>query len=59
MGDHIVAVGFVMSFSPYQFELFLALAFLAVKIFHEIQIHKFNSNSKSFKTRIFYFIYSL
>jgi hypothetical protein len=34
MGDHIVAVGFVMCFSPYQFELILALVFLAAKIFH-------------------------
>jgi hypothetical protein len=52
MGDHIVAVGFAISFSPYQFELVLALAFLAAKIFHEIQLHKFNAASKEFKTRI-------
>lgn len=51
MGDHIVAVGFVICFSPYQFELVLALAFLAAKIFHEIQIHKFNAPTKEFKTR--------
>jgi hypothetical protein len=52
MGDHLVAVGFVMCFSPYQFELILALVFLAARIFHEIKLHKFNSNSKEFKTRI-------
>lgn len=34
MGDHLVSVGFVICFSPYQFELVLALFFLAAKITH-------------------------
>ena len=45
-----MAVGFAMVFSPYQFELVLALAFLACKIVGEIKQHKLNSTSKDFKT---------
>lgn len=45
-----MAVGFVMVFSPYQFELILALAFLVCKVIGEIKQHKLNSSSKDLKT---------
>lgn len=45
-----MAVGFAMIFSPYQFELVLALAFLVCKAVSEIKQHKLNSTSKDFKT---------
>lgn len=50
LGDHVVAIGFVMTFSPFQFELILALTYLIVKVVYEIRLHKSKSELKICKT---------
>lgn len=40
-GDHIVSIGFVMAFSPYQLELIISLVFVVIRVFYEVKLHKF------------------
>lgn len=50
MGDHVVALGFVMSFSPYEMEIVLAMGFLAARITYELRLHKWGQTTKQLKT---------
>jgi hypothetical protein len=45
-----VAVGFAMSFSPYAFELILAIVFVGVAIFKQINKYYFYWDIKETKT---------
>lgn len=49
-GDHIVAVGFVICFSPYQLEIILSLVFVILRFLYEIRLHRYNSQLKFIKT---------
>lgn len=48
-GDHLVAIGFVISFSPYALELILSIFFISLVIFKQINRYYFNINMKNTK----------
>ena len=49
-GDHAVAMGFVLSFSPYPFEVIVSMIFVALRIAYEVRLHKFDNKVKFIKT---------
>jgi membrane protein implicated in regulation of membrane protease activity len=50
-GDHAVAVGFVLSFSPYVYEVIVSMIFVVLRIIYEVRLHKFDHHVKFIKTR--------
>jgi len=39
----VVSIGFVMTFSPYGFELFLAAVFFLLRLVYEVRLQKWES----------------
>lgn len=54
LGDHVVAVGFVMCFSPYQLEIILSILYFALRCAYEVLTIKFNMHFKIMKTSTAY-----
>ena len=50
LGDHAVAVGFVMCFSPYVFEMMLSFAYLLLRVVYEVRKQKYQKSTKQIKT---------
>lgn len=50
LADHAISIGFVMCYSPYNFELILGLLYLVAKIVYEIRLQKFEKDTKQLKT---------
>ena len=50
LGDHAVAIGFVICFSPYEFEIILAMGYFILRLIYEIKLHKSNVRLKVIKT---------
>lgn len=55
-GDHLVAVGFVMCFSPYELEIGMVILHLILRVGYEIRRHKFDTPTKNIKTSMIVFI---
>jgi hypothetical protein len=41
-GDHVIAVGFAICFSPYSLEIILSFIYFVLRIFYEIKLHKYS-----------------
>lgn len=50
-GEHALAVGFVMCFSPYQFEIGLCICYLLLYIFNLVKRFKYDGVSDVANTR--------
>jgi hypothetical protein len=55
-GDHLVAVGFVMCFSPYELEIGMVILHLLLRVGYEIRRYKFDIPTKNIKTSMILFI---
>ena len=54
-GDHAVAIGFVLSFSPYVYEVIVALIFVILRLAYEFRMHKYDHHIKFIKTSTLFF----
>lgn len=50
MGDHAIAIGFVMSFSPYVLEVVISFVYIILRAIYEYRKQFLHSPTKQIKT---------
>ena len=52
LGDHAIAVGFVICYSPYILEVVLSILYIIIRAFYEFRLQKHRRSLKPLKTGI-------